>query len=97
MERRWISIGEASELVGVSAATIRSWESRYGWPTPARTKGSHRRYAASSVAAFVELAELRRRMGTRQALDHLGLRRETSAMHHLPQVGEGKARSQKDQ
>lgn len=39
----------ASEL-GVSTATLRKWEARYGFPVPMRTAGGARRYDATTVA-----------------------------------------------
>jgi len=44
-----LSISEVASLVGVPAATLRSWERRYGWPAPIRTSGTHRRYSAADV------------------------------------------------
>lgn len=43
-----LTIQQVSELLGVPAPTLRSWERRYGLPTTLRTVGGHRRY--SSVA-----------------------------------------------
>jgi MerR family transcriptional regulator, light-induced transcriptional regulator len=39
----------------VPQATLRSWESRYGFPSPERLPGGHRRYAESDVAAVEEV------------------------------------------
>lgn len=55
-----MSIGELSERTGVVAATIRSWEHRYGVPTPTRRGGGHRRNDGRQMALFVEGARLRR-------------------------------------
>jgi MerR family transcriptional regulator, light-induced transcriptional regulator len=43
------AIAEVSELLGVPVPTIRSWERRYGFPSPARTSGKHRRYTLGEV------------------------------------------------
>ena len=43
----------AAEVLGVSPNTLRSWERRYGFPTPKRTAGNHRHYE------LVELQTLR--------------------------------------
>lgn len=43
------TISSVSELLGVPVPTIRSWERRYGFPTPRRTRGRHRRYSAQEV------------------------------------------------
>ena len=50
-----LTIGDLAARTGVPIATIRSWESRYGFPTPSRQAGGHRRYAESDVAAVEEV------------------------------------------
>lgn len=47
---RGLSIQGVSELLGIPAPTIRSWERRYGLAQTARTGGGHRRYAATEIA-----------------------------------------------
>jgi MerR family transcriptional regulator, light-induced transcriptional regulator len=44
-----LKTSEVSSLIGVPVPTIRSWERRYGWPSPRRTDGGHRRYTAEEV------------------------------------------------
>lgn len=45
-----LSIGTLSSATGVPVDTLRTWERRYGFPTPTtRTEGSHRRYAAETI------------------------------------------------
>jgi DNA-binding transcriptional MerR regulator len=39
-----IRTNAAAEVLGVSPNTLRSWERRYGYPTPKRTVGNHRNY-----------------------------------------------------
>jgi methanogenic corrinoid protein MtbC1 len=51
-----LSISAVSLMLGIPVPTIRSWERRYGIPTPDRTGGSHRRYG---LASMNELRELR--------------------------------------
>src|SRR5919107_2240440 len=48
-----IRTNAAAEVLGVSPNTLRSWERRYGFPTPHRTAGNHRNYE------LVELQTLR--------------------------------------
>ena len=48
-----IRTNAAAEVLGVSPNTLRSWERRYGYPTPHRTAGNHRNYE------LVELQTLR--------------------------------------
>ncbi|WP_167735992.1 DICT sensory domain-containing protein [Nocardioides sp. 503] len=50
-----LTISDLSERTGVPAGTLRSWESRYGFPRPVRMAGGHRRYAASDVVAVQEV------------------------------------------
>jgi DNA-binding transcriptional MerR regulator len=51
-----LAIAAVSELLEVPIPTIRSWERRYGFPTPVRTRGKHRRY---SIAEADQLRMLR--------------------------------------
>ena len=44
-----MNIQAVAQRTGVPAATLRKWEQRYGVLTPARTAGSHRRYAERDV------------------------------------------------
>lgn len=44
-----ISIGRAAELTGISVATLRVWERRYGKPVPQRLRSGHRRYTGDQV------------------------------------------------
>lgn len=67
-EARQISIGTLAEIFGVSVATIRSWEERYGWPLPARTDGGHRRYSTEQLGDMHLVAALRKNMPTRVAI-----------------------------
>jgi MerR family transcriptional regulator, light-induced transcriptional regulator len=39
-----IRTNAAAALLGVSPNTLRSWESRFGYPTPRRTEGGHRQF-----------------------------------------------------
>lgn len=55
-----LSIGELSRRTGVPIATIRSWESRHGFPRPRRQDGGHRRYDGSDVDAVRGVLERRR-------------------------------------
>ncbi|KRF34665.1 DICT sensory domain-containing protein [Nocardioides sp. Soil805] len=50
-----MTIGDLAERTGVPPATLRSWESRYGFPVPVRLPGGHRRYAEPDVAAVLEV------------------------------------------
>jgi DNA-binding transcriptional MerR regulator len=47
--RRGLAIAAVSEMLMIPIPTIRSWERRYGFPTPTRTPGKHRRYSITEV------------------------------------------------
>ena len=44
-----LSIGAVAEATDIPAATLRTWERRYGFPDPERTESGHRRYRPSVV------------------------------------------------
>ncbi|MDR1537069.1 MAG: IS607 family transposase [Clostridiales bacterium] len=48
---KYISIGKAAKMLGVSIPTLRRWDSEDKL-SPERTPSGHRRYLASDVAAF---------------------------------------------
>jgi DICT domain-containing protein len=54
-----LSIGELERQTGVPAATLRSWEDRYGFPRPQRLEGGHRRYARGDAVLIEEVLRLR--------------------------------------
>jgi len=54
-----LSIGELARQTGVPAATLRSWEDRYGFPRPQRLAGGHRRYEKGDTALIGEILRLR--------------------------------------
>lgn len=45
-----LSIGDLSRATGIPIGTLRSWEARYGFPTPRRLPSGHRRYDPEQVA-----------------------------------------------
>jgi DNA-binding transcriptional MerR regulator len=47
-----IRINGAAELLGVSPNTLRSWERRFGYPSPRRTDGGHRQYELADLEAL---------------------------------------------
>ncbi len=56
-----MSIAQLSARTGVSPATLRTWELRYGAPRPRRLAGGHRRYHEQDVDLIREV--LRQRAG----------------------------------
>jgi MerR family transcriptional regulator, light-induced transcriptional regulator len=51
-------INVVAEMTGVSAATLRAWERRYGFPVPSRTASSYRVYTDHDVALIRRMQEL---------------------------------------
>jgi DNA-binding transcriptional MerR regulator len=47
-----IRTNAAAELLGVSPNTLRSWERRFGYPSPRRTTGGHRQYDLAELEAL---------------------------------------------
>ena len=54
-----MTIGELAERTGVPAATLRSWETRYGFPRPQRMATGHRRYAQRDLVVVEEVLRQR--------------------------------------
>ena len=57
--RDGLTIGELARQTGMPAATLRSWEARYGFPQPHRLAGGHRRYKEGDTAVIREVLRLR--------------------------------------
>jgi DNA-binding transcriptional MerR regulator/methylmalonyl-CoA mutase cobalamin-binding subunit len=69
-EPEQLTIAAVSSLLGIPVPTIRSWERRYGFPSPARTQGQHRRYSIEDVDLLRKLRdEITRGYRTRDAVD----------------------------
>lgn len=54
-----LTISDLVQRTGVPAATLRTWESRYGVPRPTRLPSGHRRFAESDVELVAEIVRLR--------------------------------------
>lgn len=54
----WYRIRAVSDLVGVSTATLRAWERRYGVPAPARTASAYRLYSDADVQTIRKMRDL---------------------------------------
>ncbi len=52
-----LSIGALSRATGVPIETLRTWESRYGFPKPERRPSGHRLYPLESVARLERIAQ----------------------------------------
>jgi MerR family transcriptional regulator, light-induced transcriptional regulator len=53
------STAQLAARTGLPAGTLRMWESRHGFPAPARLPGGHRRYSERDVEAVLEVLRLR--------------------------------------
>jgi DNA-binding transcriptional MerR regulator len=42
----------AAAMIGVSPSTLRSWERRFGFPSPRRTEGGHRQFDLTEIEAL---------------------------------------------
>ena len=51
-------IQAVSKATGVPAATLRAWERRYGFPSPARTESSYRLYSEENIELIKKLKAL---------------------------------------
>ena len=47
----------AAAMLGVSPNTLRSWERRFGYPTPRRTAGGHRQFDLAEIEALRQAFE----------------------------------------
>jgi MerR family transcriptional regulator, light-induced transcriptional regulator len=56
-EGAWLSIGALSRATGVAVETLRTWESRYGFPVPERKPSGHRVYPVSEVPRLRRIAQ----------------------------------------
>jgi DNA-binding transcriptional MerR regulator len=75
LHRPVYSIGAAAKVLGVPAATLRTWQGRYGVVLPQRSRGGHRlyssdqieqlRFVVEQVAAGLSPADAHRLLGDR--------------------------------
>jgi DNA-binding transcriptional MerR regulator len=73
------NIGVVARMTGVSMATLRAWERRYGFPELIRTAGGHRLFSERDVIRLRWVKErIDEGMQTAQAIH---------ALHHQEQVG----------
>jgi DNA-binding transcriptional MerR regulator len=53
-----VPIASVSSSLDIPVPTIRSWERRYGFPSPSRTGGRHRRYTEREIEQLRDLRDL---------------------------------------
>lgn len=56
-----LSIGDVVRATGLTEATLRAWERRYGFPQPQREPSGHRRYAPAEVERILAVVAERER------------------------------------
>ena len=61
-----LSIGAVSKATGIPTETLRTWERRYGFPSPQRTDSGHRKYTEQTVERL-RRANLALKQGMRPA------------------------------
>lgn len=85
-------LADVAALVGVPATTLRSWERRYGWPSPVRSVGGHRRYSASEIRRVEALRdEIARGRSPREAVILLRRMERLSRSQFVTAVADGAA------
>lgn len=73
------NIGAVTRMTGISIATLRAWERRYGFPQSGRTEGGHRLYSERDVARLRWIkSRIDQGMQTSQAIQ---------ALHHQEAAG----------
>ncbi len=60
---RKYKIGEASALLGIPVATLRSWEKAFPMLAPSKTKGGHREYSEADLSFLTRIIDLLRNEG----------------------------------
>lgn len=85
-----LRLGDVADEIGVPATTIRAWETRYGWPSPARTAGRHRRYSGEDLRRLVALRnEIARGRNAGEAVEMLRSIGERRADRYVDPIVEG--------
>ncbi|MGN6203126.1 MAG: DICT sensory domain-containing protein [Solirubrobacterales bacterium] len=56
-----LSIGDVVRATGLTEATLRAWERRYGFPQPQREPSGHRRYAPEEIERILRVVAERER------------------------------------
>lgn len=77
------SIGAVARMIGIPAATLRTWEDRYGVPVPARSPGGRRLYSRDQIAQLRFLKD-RLTRGMAPADAHRMLAEQLAADGSLP-------------
>jgi MerR family transcriptional regulator, light-induced transcriptional regulator len=54
-----LTIGELAQEAGMEPATLRTWEARYGFPSPTRSGGGRRSYGPQDLRLLLHVIQLR--------------------------------------
>ena len=74
-----LSTAQLAARTGLPAGTLRMWESRHGFPAPARLPGGHRRYSEQDAEAVLEVLRLREQgLSLPAAIERAARRRQAS-------------------
>lgn len=79
---RTLKTGEAAALLNVSPNTLRTWEQRFGYPSPQRSPGSHRLYAYAEIAALKDALRQGLSVSSAVSMARDSLRADVSALVH---------------
>jgi DNA-binding transcriptional MerR regulator len=74
------SVGAVAERLGISAATLRTWDRRYGVGPSQRTEGGHRRYAEADVHRVRVMARFTARGVPAQSAARVALSMDTERL-----------------
>ena len=58
MSKGKFRIQTVAEMTGVPASTLRTWEQRYGFPSPDRTASAYRMYSQDDIDRIGKVREL---------------------------------------
>src|SRR3954469_12712957 len=78
-----LTIGDLAARTGLSPATLRVWESRHGFPRPARRESGHRRYDERDVDLVTQVIR-RRDSGMRLEVAIAGVALARAAVEEAP-------------
>jgi MerR family transcriptional regulator, light-induced transcriptional regulator len=66
-----LSIADVAARTGIAIATLRAWETRYGFPEPKRLPSGHRRYDEHDIEMLNEIVRARAEgLSLETAIDH---------------------------
>src|SRR5512142_2642654 len=82
MSREWLSIRDASRLLGVHIGTVREWADSGILPSY-RTPGGHRRFSALDLDSFIKRQKTGRLPGPSSTEQALGVVRQELQAHPI--------------